>query len=66
MEKHRTFDPSIKFKPDYQWPQEGTHRQCPRCGIEMQLNENAETYFGKPWWCSKCQWQFSEEELDQA
>jgi len=31
----------------------------------MQLNEDNPAYFGKPWWCPKCQFQFSEEELNK-
>ncbi|SVC52244.1 uncharacterized protein METZ01_LOCUS305098, partial [marine metagenome] len=22
-------------------------------------------YYGKPWWCFKCKWQFSEEDLEE-
>jgi ssDNA-binding Zn-finger/Zn-ribbon topoisomerase 1 len=63
MDKYTIYDPAIKFRVDYQWPDESTERDCPKCNTPMQLNENEETYFGKPWWCPKCQWQFSEEEL---
>ncbi len=63
MDDFSIYDPAIKFRPDYKWPLAGTERDCPKCATTMQLNENSETYFGKPWWCSKCQWQFSEEEI---
>ncbi len=67
MDKFTTYDPAIKFKEEYSWPEKGTERNCPKCETHMQLNDNNETYFGKPWWCPKCTWQFSEEELaDQA
>jgi hypothetical protein len=29
----------------------------------MQRQENGPEYYGKPWWCHSCQWQYSEEEL---
>jgi len=63
MDKHTTYDPAIKFRSDYEWPEEGTERNCPTCSTPMQLNDNVETYLGKPWWCPKCQWQYSEEDL---
>ena len=63
MNEHHTPDPSLKFRPDYKWPDEGTERNCPKCESPMQLNENNPSYFGKPWWCPRCQFQFSEEEL---
>ena len=67
MNKISTYDPAIKFNPDYVWPKEGTERNCPKCETAMQLVDNDPTYFGKPWWCYKCKWQFSEEDLaDQA
>ena len=65
MNEHHTPDPSLKFRPDYKWPDEGTERNCPKCKSLMQLNENNPAYYGKPWWCPKCQFQFSEEELDK-
>ena len=55
----------FKFRPDYKWPEEGSERNCPRCDSSMQLNEDNPAYFGKPWWCPKCQFQFSEEELNK-
>ncbi len=63
MEKINIYDPPIVFHKDYVWPDEDAHRECPKCNAEMQLVKNEKTYFGKPWWCPKCQWQFSEEEL---
>ena len=42
---------------------EGTEKNCPKCDDPMQLQANVEEYYGKPWWCHSCQWQFSEEEL---
>ena len=67
MNKISTYDTAIKLKPDYVWPEEGAERNCPKCETAMQLVDNDPTYFGKPWWCHKCKWQFSEEDLaDQA
>ena len=65
MNEHHTPDPALKFRPDYQWPDEGTERNCPQCESVMQLNEDNPAYYGKPWWCPQCQFQFSEEELDK-
>ena len=31
--------------------------------LELELVENSPSYYGKPWWCYKCQWQFSEEDF---
>ena len=67
MEDHRTPDPTLKFKPDYKWPELGTERNCPADPtIAWQLNEDVPAYYGKPWWCFKCQFQFSEEDLTQG
>ena len=63
MNKHKDLDNPVKFKPDYKWPIEGTEKNCPKCDDLMQLQANVEEYYGKPWWCHTCQWQFSEEEL---
>lgn len=63
MDDIRTFDDPLKFKPDYSWPKEGANRNCPKCENPMQLNEDNPNFYGKPWWCPSCQWQFSEEEL---
>ena len=67
MEDHRTHDPALKFKPDYKWPELGNERNCPADPtIPWQLNEDDPAYYGKPWWCFKCQFQFSEEDLMQG
>ena len=66
MIEHHTFEKDLKYRPDYAWPEEGTERDCPRCNEAMELVPNLETYFGKPWWCAPCQWQFSEEDLEQV
>ncbi len=57
---------SFKFKPDYSWPEPGTKKECPRCGDNLELVEKRPTYYGKPWWCVPCQWQYSEDDLSQA
>jgi transposase-like protein len=64
MHKHHTSEEGYKYKPDYSWPDQGTEKDCPRCNDALELVENKDTYFGKPWWCAPCQWQFSEEDLD--
>ena len=64
MQKHHTFDSGLKYRPDYKWPEEGTERDCPKCNLNLELVANLDTYYGKPWWCAPCQWQFSEEDLD--
>ena len=43
-----------------------SEKNCPRCNNRLELVENKETYFGKPWWCVPCQWQFSEEDLSKV
>jgi len=63
MSNNQELDNSVKFRPDYKWPVEGSVRNCPKCNKAMQLQENVDAFFGKPWWCHSCQWQFSEEEL---
>ena len=63
-DKHN-IEESIKFRPDYTWPEEGSTRNCPRCNNPMQLQENLRDFYGKPWWCHSCQWQFSEEDLKE-
>jgi transposase-like protein len=63
MHKHHTSEDGYKYKPDYKWPDLGTIKNCPRCDDELELIENKDSYFGKPWWCAPCQWQFSEEDL---
>lgn len=66
MENTQNLDNKIKFRPDYQWPETGTERDCPRCGKPMQLQEDMRDYYGKPWWCGPCKWQFSEEDLKSS
>ena len=63
MKKHRDLDNPVKFKPDYTWPKDGTKRSCPKNNEPLQLQENLPQYYGKPWWCHHCQWQFTEEDL---
>ncbi|MFQ6613583.1 MAG: hypothetical protein ACE5D1_01955 [Fidelibacterota bacterium] len=57
------YENPIQFRPEYSWPEPGAEADCPRCGEQMQRVEPRPEYFGKPWWCSKCQWQFSQEDL---
>ena len=61
--KHHTFEEGLKYRPDYEWPESGTEKKCPKCQRELELVENSPSYYGKPWWCYKCQWQFSEEDF---
>ena len=61
--KHHTFEEGLKYRPDYEWPEPGTEKICPKCQRELELVENSPSYYGKPWWCYKCQWQFSEEDF---
>ena len=61
--KHHTFEEGLKYRPDYEWPEAGTEKKCPKCQRELELVENSPSYYGKPWWCYKCQWQFSEEDF---
>ena len=56
-------DNDVKFKPNYRWPKEGSEKMCPKCSKALQLQENLPQYYGKPWWCHFCQWQFSEDDL---
>jgi|TARA_B110000093_G_C12742623_1_gene315045 hypothetical protein len=63
MSNNQELDNSVKFRPDYKWPSEGSERNCPKCDKAMQLQEDLDAFFGKPWWCYSCQWQFSEEDL---
>ncbi len=65
MEKTDTTPNSVKFRPDFKWPEKNTTRHCPKCDSPMQLQKNVQEYYGKPWWCASCQWQFSEEELNE-
>ena len=61
--KHHTFEEGLKYRPDYEWPEPGTEKKCPKCQRELELVENSPSYYGKPRWCYKCQWQFSEEDF---
>ena len=61
--KHHTFEDGLKYRPDYEWPEEGTERKCPRFNHSIELVEDRPTYYGKPWWCHHCQWQFTSEDL---
>jgi hypothetical protein len=61
--KHHTFEEGLKYRQDYEWPEPGTEKKCPKCQRELELVENSPSYYGKPWWCYKCQWQFSEEDF---
>ena len=61
--KHHTFEEGLKYRQDYEWPEPGTEKKCPKCQRELELVENNPSYYGKPWWCYKCQWQFSEEDF---
>ena len=63
MRKHKDLDNPVKFKPDYKWPKKNASRNCPTCGDAMQLQPNVDEYYGKPWWCHSCQWQFTEEDF---
>ena len=63
MEEKIKTNTSIKFKPDYRWPTEGSNKNCPKCNTPLTLNENRPEYMGKPWWCNVCKWQFSDEEV---
>ena len=63
MSNSENLDNSVKFRVDYTWPKEGSTRDCTKCNEPMQLQANVNEYYGKPWWCHGCQWQFSEEEL---
>ena len=61
--KHHTFEEGLKYRPDYEWPEPGTEKKCPKCQRELELVENSPSYYGKPCWCYKCQCQFSEEDF---
>ena len=63
MKEHHTSEDGFKYRPDYSWPDTGTEQDCPKCGDGLELIENKDSYFGKPWWCAPCQWQYSEEDL---
>ena len=61
--KHHTYEDGLKYKPEYKWPEPGTERDCPTCKRHLELAEDLPSYYGKPWWCYKCKWQYSEEDL---
>ncbi len=63
MKDHHTYENGLKYKPDYKWPEPGSERNCPKFDHNLELAEDVPNYFGKPWWCHKCQYQFSEEEF---
>tara|TARA_B100001250_G_C19099461_1_gene486305 strand:+ start:69 stop:293 length:225 start_codon:yes stop_codon:yes gene_type:complete len=64
MKDHHTHEKGLTYKPNYKWPNKGESRDCPRCKNSLELIEENVAYYGKPWWCFKCQWQFSEEDLE--
>ncbi|MBH10358.1 MAG: hypothetical protein CMG74_08420 [Candidatus Marinimicrobia bacterium] len=66
MDSHHTFEDGLKYKPDYSWPEKGSKRDCPKCNNSLELLENKENYYGKPWWCAPCQWQYSEEDFKSS
>ena len=61
--KHHTFEDGLKYRPDYKWPDPNTESECPQHKHHLELIENKPNYYGKPWWCYKCQWQFSEDDF---
>ena len=61
--KHSIYEGGLKYRPDYKWPNPGTDRKCPRFEHSLEIIEDKPNYYGKPWWCYKCQWQFSEEDF---
>ena len=63
MKDHQIPDPPVKFRPHYQWPKPGTKHDCPKCGNPLELIEEQPSYYGKPWWCDTCQWQYTEEDF---
>ena len=40
-----------------------TERECSRFHHLLVLADDRPTFFGKPWWCYRCQWQFAEEDF---
>ena len=59
------FENKLKFIPDYNWTEPETERKVPRYHQFLELVENRPTYYGKPWWCYRCQWQFSEQDFPE-
>ncbi len=66
MKEYHTYENGLKYKPDYKWPKDGSQKDCPRCNESLEIIKENKAYYGKPWWCSSCQWQFSEEDLEKA
>ncbi len=66
MKEYHTYENGLKYKPDYKWPENGSQKDCPRCNDSLEIVKKDNAYYGKPWWCSKCQWQFSEEDLEKS
>ena len=66
MDSHHTFEDGLKYKPDYVWPAAGAKRKCPKCKDSLELVENKDNYYGKPWWCAPCQWQYAEEDFQAS
>jgi len=63
MQDHHTFKDGINFRPKYKWPRKDAKQNCPKCNEPLERVANSKNYYGKPWWCSSCQWQFSQEDL---
>lgn len=63
MQDYHTFKDGLEFRPKYKWPRKNAKKNCPKCKEPLELVENTKNYYGKPWWCSRCQWQFSQEDL---
>jgi hypothetical protein len=63
MDEFTLFDDPLQFNPEYTWPKDGTEKDCPKCKGALTLNEQRPDYKGKPWWCSACRWQFTNEEV---
>ena len=63
MKEYHTYEGGLKYKPDYKWPSPGTERQCPKFDHKLEMVKDQPSYYGKPWWCFKCQYQFSEEDF---
>jgi len=63
MSNNQELDNSVKFRPDYKWPDPEKERECPRFHHLLELADDRPTFFGKPWWCYRCQWQFAEEDF---
>ena len=66
MNDNFSYEEGFKYRPDYEWPKLDEARECPRCGDVLEIVEDKPTYYGKPFWCAPCQWQFSIEDLEKA